>query len=201
MRRLILVRHGQSVWNVTDRLTSRTDIPLTASGEEQARSLGRALAGLPIDRAVTSPLSRARRTAELILEPQRGHPPLQVDDRLVEVDCGPFEGLTETELYSPAHRAATIAWRSGQACPPGAESDAAAIARAAEVFGDLGALDGTTLVTSHGHFLRVFLATQVLGLAGDGASVRRVSLENGRITIVEEGSTGWVLRLLNASSL
>ncbi len=65
--RMYLVRHGETDWNATDRLLSRTDQPMNADGEAQAAELAVALAGISWDRAVASPMVRARRTAEIIL--------------------------------------------------------------------------------------------------------------------------------------
>jgi len=83
---LILVRHGESVANAQGLLLGRTDAELTRSGREQAVA-ARSLLRAPVAEVRTSPLSRARDTAEL-LAPRL---PLTVDDRWVEVDYGEFE--------------------------------------------------------------------------------------------------------------
>src|SRR5512135_3412206 len=64
---ILLCRHGETAWNKEGRYQGHTDIPLSEVGEAQARALGRRLESLTIHRAVASPLSRARRTAELAL--------------------------------------------------------------------------------------------------------------------------------------
>ncbi|HEX9890168.1 MAG TPA: 2,3-bisphosphoglycerate-dependent phosphoglycerate mutase, partial [Nitriliruptorales bacterium] len=70
MPTLVLVRHGQSLWNLENRFTGWIDVPLTAQGEDEARRAGRALraAGLSFDVAYTSVLQRAEVTLQLIVE-------------------------------------------------------------------------------------------------------------------------------------
>jgi probable phosphoglycerate mutase len=65
--KLILARHGETAWNAEGRYQGQEDIPLSATGEAQARALGERLREVRIDRAVASPLSRALRTAQLAL--------------------------------------------------------------------------------------------------------------------------------------
>ena len=87
MAELVLVRHGQTEWSRDGRHTGRSDIPLTADGEADARALGGRL-HRPFGLVLTSPLARAARTAELAgLTPE-------VDDDLLEWDYGPEEGRT-----------------------------------------------------------------------------------------------------------
>src|SRR4051812_26889038 len=85
MGELIILRHGETEWSRTGRHTGRTDVPLTARGEEQARALASAVAGLKPVRVVTSPAGRARRTAELAGLAGR---PAAVDPDLWEWDYG-----------------------------------------------------------------------------------------------------------------
>ncbi|MEO5964926.1 MAG: phosphoglycerate mutase family protein [Candidatus Limnocylindrales bacterium] len=84
--RLYLVRHGETDWNAAGRLLSFTDAPLNAHGERRAADLASALATISWDRAISSPLIRARRTAELVLAASDGAPRLEIDDRLREMD-------------------------------------------------------------------------------------------------------------------
>ena len=98
--RLYLVRHGETDWNAEGRLLSFTDQPLSDRGERQAATLAGDLSGVRWDRAFSSPWVRARRTAEAVLAARPDAPPLVVDDRLREMDFGPFEGWSETELQA-----------------------------------------------------------------------------------------------------
>ena len=88
-----LVRHGETEWSASLRHTGRTDVPLTAAGEERAHGLRAVLADHPFALVLTSPRQRARRTAELA-----GFPDAEVDDRLAEIDYGEYEGRTTAEI-------------------------------------------------------------------------------------------------------
>lgn len=89
---LYLVRHGQTAGNVNGLFIGATDIPLDELGERQAEELGRRFTDIPLDDVVTSPLQRARRTAEAIGR-VTGHDPTIVPG-LSEMDFGQAEGLT-----------------------------------------------------------------------------------------------------------
>ncbi len=91
--RLLLVRHGETQWSRDGRHTGLTDVPLTPYGEEQARALTAWASRLDTHRVITSPLQRARRTAELA-----GLSPADVDPDLVEWDYGGYEGLTTPQI-------------------------------------------------------------------------------------------------------
>lgn len=93
MTRIILVRHGQTKWNVVERFRGRSDIPLDETGLAQAEALGlRVPRNFKPDAIYTSPLTRARQTAEAIAKrcgiPCRDHP------GLVDIDYGQWQGLT-----------------------------------------------------------------------------------------------------------
>jgi len=90
-RRITLVRHGQTARSVLSIYSGRLDIALTDAGREQARRTAERLADAGIDAVITSPLTRARDTARAIADATGA--PLRVDERLTEVDYGPFEGM------------------------------------------------------------------------------------------------------------
>src|SRR3954451_15909827 len=97
MGQLILVRHGETEWSRAGRHTGLSDPPLTALGEEQARSLRPLIATREIARVVTSPAERARRTTELAgLDSAAADP--SVDPELWEWDYGGYEGRTTAEI-------------------------------------------------------------------------------------------------------
>jgi probable phosphoglycerate mutase len=149
-----LVRHGETEWARLGRHTGRTDVPLTDTGREQARALGRRLAGAKFGLVFTSPLSRAAETARLagfegvaVVEPD-----------LREWDYGALEGRLTTEIRQdyPGWSIWTGPWPEG-------ETVEEVGARADRVLARIHAADGDVLVFSHGHFLRV-LAARWLGL-------------------------------------
>jgi len=91
---LLLVRHGETEWSVSGQHTSWTDLPLTQHGEEQAKSLAPLLSGRTFSLALTSPLDRAIRTAELA-----GITGALTDPDLHEWDYGAYEGVTTVEIH------------------------------------------------------------------------------------------------------
>ena len=165
--RMLLARHGETPWNAEGRYQGQEDIPLSPVGEAQATSLGRRLEGLRIDRAVSSPLARARRTAELALGPAR-ESLLRLDPGLLEIAHGSWEGLLAAEIHERDPERLQ-AWREAPdsvLMPDGGESlqqvfDRAwpAFARAAEGLGE----NDTLLVVAHDAVNRVILC-RVLGI-------------------------------------
>ena len=96
--RLLLVRHGLSSFNVERRIQGRDDLStLTATGQDQARRLGQALADVPINAAYSSPLKRAASTAAGILDARNDALRPNLDEGLLEIDLEPWSGLTADE--------------------------------------------------------------------------------------------------------
>ena len=153
MNEVWLVRHGETEWTVSKKHTGKTDIPLTADGEKAARALGQVLGGHEFAAVFTSPLQRAQRTAELA-----GFGDAVVDERLVEVNYGDYEGRTSAEIR--AQRPDWSLWRDGS---PGGESMEEVGRRADAVIERITAADGDVLMFGHGHFSRV-LGARLLGL-------------------------------------
>ena len=189
---LLLVRHGETEWSVSGRHTSWTDLPLTGHGEEQAKSLAPLLTGRTYALALSSPLGRAIRTAELA-----GLPGVVTDPDLHEWDYGGYEGITTAEIHRT--RPGWDLWTDG--VPPGpqghpGESPAEIGARADRVLARVDAAlaedAGDVVLVAHAHFLRVLTARR-LGLPpAEGrlfqlatATVSRLSTEHGRPVIAE----------------
>ena len=95
--RVLLARHGETPWNAEGRYQGQIDIPLSPTGEGQARALGARLADVRIDRAIASPLTRARTTAEFALGEAR-KAQLGTDAGLLEIAHGEWEGLLASEI-------------------------------------------------------------------------------------------------------
>ncbi|MFD8042876.1 histidine phosphatase family protein [Streptomyces chartreusis] len=187
---LLLVRHGETEWSRSGQHTSFTDLPLTQDGEEQAKSLAPLLSGRTFALALTSPLGRAVRTAELA-----GVTGAVPDPDLHEWDYGGYEGVTTVDIHRT--RPDWYLWTDGVAPgPPGhpGESPAEVGARADRVLARVAAAlpDGDVVLVAHGHFLRVVTARR-LGLApADGrlfqlatGTVSRLSTEHGRPVIAQ----------------
>ena len=120
MTHLILIRHGETDWNVTGRYQGQDDPPLNAKGLAQARELANALREVPLDVLVSSPLRRAYRTAEILAEALEL--PLHVEPRLMEINQGDWQGRLRAEIagrYPEQFRLwETEPW---QVTPPGGE--------------------------------------------------------------------------------
>ena len=144
---IYLARHGETEWSKSGQHTGRTDIPLTAVGEADGGRLKARLAGVAFDHLFTSPLARARRTAELA-----GFAPV-VDPDLLEWHYGEFEGLKSAEIK--ARRPGWNLFRDGA---PGGETPAEVAARVDRLVTKLKGLTGNVICFAHGHILRVVAA-------------------------------------------
>ncbi len=156
--RLVLVRHGETEWSAAGRHTGRTDVPLTGRGEAQARALRATLAALDVVLALSSPLRRARRTAELA-----GLAPA-LDDDLVEWDYGGYEGLTTAQVRDSLGDPGWTVFDGGVV--PGAtpgETVEEVAARASRVLRRVEEplTRGDVVLVAHGHLLRVLAATRL----------------------------------------
>jgi probable phosphoglycerate mutase len=155
VRDLLIIRHGESEWNLARRWQGWRDAPLTELGERQARHRAESLAESRFAPAVvfTSDLGRARRTAEIIAE--RLGAPVQVDEGFRERSGGDFEGHTseEIDVLWPGMREA---WRRGDIhCPPGGETDDVVFDRFDAALARTVGADRPCIVVTHGGALRL----------------------------------------------
>lgn len=144
--RVWLVRHGETEWSKSGQHTGRTDIPLTATGEEQGRALGRHLAGRRFALVLTSPLARARETCRLA-----GFADVaQVSDDLLEWNYGVYEGRTTAAIRveQPGWSIWTTPVSEGESVEQVGERARRVIARADAASGDVA-------LFAHAHFLRI----------------------------------------------
>jgi broad specificity phosphatase PhoE len=183
----VLARHGETEWSLNGRHTGRTDLPLTARGEEAARRLGERLRDRRFSHVFTSPLQRARRTCalagfELVAE---------VDPDLVEWDYGKYEGLRTAEIQ--AERPGWQVFRDG--CP-GGESPSDIAARADRVVARVRAAGGDVLVFSSAHFLRMFTA-RWLGLPPTAGALLILGTASLSVLGYDHDRTESVIRLWN----
>ena len=161
MSSLILIRHGQSLWNAANRFTGWTDIDLSPEGEEEAAEAGMKLAGNLIDRVHTSDLIRAQRTAEIILKLNEvsGDVPTRYDECLNERHYGSLQGLNKAETAEKHGAEQVRIWRrSFDVAPPGGESLEMTAARTIPYFVEEIVPDLeqglNVLVSAHGNSLR-----------------------------------------------
>ena len=152
-RRLILVRHGATEWSESGQHTGLTDLPLLPTGEESARALAPLLARFSITHVRSSPLQRARRTAELA-----GVQIDQLDPDLVEWDYGAYEGISTAQVRAETGTDWSV-WRDG--VTPGqtrGETVEEVAARASRVLAQVEAYDGDVALFGHGQSLRILTA-------------------------------------------
>ena len=184
MTDLYLIRHGRTAWNDDDRLQGWADEPLNALGLQQAAALGAWLHAVAFAAIYTSPLLRARQTAECLAQPH-GLPP-RLDDRLRERNVGDWTGLTLDQAQALAPERFDGDWR--QAGAPGGEGQAALTARVAAALDSILAAnpEGTVAVVSHGGALSAGLA-HLLGIPAShtvsfsfhNTAIARVSVRPG----------------------
>jgi 2,3-bisphosphoglycerate-dependent phosphoglycerate mutase len=163
-RLLVLVRHGQSEWNLKNLFTGWKDVDLTETGVAEARAAGRKLKaqGLVFDVAYTSALKRAQRTLDLILEEMGQKVPIVRDQALNERDYGDLVGLNKDDARKKWGDEQVLIWRrSYDVPPPGGESLKDTVARALPYFVQEilpRVLRGErTLISAHGNSLRALI--------------------------------------------
>ena len=172
---LYLIRHGETAWSLSGQHTGRTDLALTAHGEDQARALAPALAGIAFAHVLTSPLQRARHTSVLaglataaVVEPD-----------LIEWNYGDYEGVRTADIV--AQRPGWSIYRDG--CPSG-EMPGDVASRADRLIAKLGALTGNIALFSHGQF-GCSLAVRWIGLAI--AEGRHLTLDTASLGMLATG--------------
>ena len=149
--RLVLLRHGETEWSRSGQHTGRTDLPLTTEGERRAGAIGALLEGFRFTLVLTSPLERARRTAELAgLSPE-------IDEDLLEWDYGAYEGITTAQIRKDVGYDWTVFEHGVPAGDTPGETVEEVAARASRVVRR--AVDamstGDVALVGHGHCLRV----------------------------------------------
>jgi probable phosphoglycerate mutase len=168
--KLYLVRHGETAWSLSGQHTGRTDIPLTAHGEDEALSLAAYLSRISFAHVLSSPRQRARRTCELL----RLEKTSEINQDLAEWDYGAYEGQRTVDIHKD--RPNWDLWKDG--CP-GGEMPADVSARADRLIAYLFTLQGNVALFSHGHF-GCALAARWIGLAVD----------EGRHLVIDPASLG-----------
>ncbi|MGO9543587.1 MAG: histidine phosphatase family protein [Rhodomicrobium sp.] len=151
---LYFIRHGETAWSLSGQHTGRTDIPLTAHGEDEARGLEPCLRAIEFTHVLTSPLQRARRTCELAGLAAAA----EVEADLSEWDYGAYEGQLSADL-----RKERPDWNLFRDGCPGGETPAQVSLRAGRLIAKLQGVRGNVVLFSHRQFGCV-LAARWIGM-------------------------------------
>jgi broad specificity phosphatase PhoE len=180
-----LVRHGETAWTISGQHTGRTDIPLTERGEREAQALSARLKGMSFTKVLTSPLQRARRTAELAGFAECA----QADPDLMEWDYGAYEGRRTSDI-----QAKRPGWRLFEDGCPGGETLVEVSTRADRVIARV--RGGDVLVFAHRDILRVLAVRWVVLPA---LEARRLYLETASLSVLgyDHDLDEPVIRMLN----
>lgn len=195
---LYCVRHGESAYNAENRIQGQSDVPLSPLGCRQSEALAAALAGHPIEAVYSSPLRRARETAEPIA--RRLGLTVETDPRLMELDAGLFQGQLRTEL-DKLYPAELAAWLSGDMdfTIPGGESRRMLMLRGEAALRDIAARGHRqAVVVAHGGLLTVAFKA----LLTDPPAMHPFALQNGSISRLEiDGNSARLLSLSEVDHL
>jgi len=176
---LILIRHGQSLWNAENRFTGWVDIELSEKGMGEAKSAGEKLSGIEFDAVYASGLVRAQRTAEIILDMNHSWSGEVIhDSRLNERNYGDLQGRNKQECREEFGEEQVKKWRrSFEGIPPGGESLRMTSERTLpclfeQIVPNLESGE-TVLVAAHGNSLRS-LVMEIEGLGPDEIVKREI---------------------------
>lgn len=177
------MRHGETVWNREIRYQGSSDVPLSEVGEAQAMQLAARMSRIEVDRVFTSPLTRARRTAELVAGRSVSRPVVTDMPELREYAFGVWEGRTVDEIRATDGEKLSRWWRAPfTVMPEGAEEPALCFSRARRA-ADVLAEGGTSFLVAHGVIIRVLLGA--LLSIGDLSILWRMRIDNCSVTLVE----------------
>lgn len=198
MGTIYIVRHGETKWNAEGRIQGHTDIGLSERGKEQARAAARRLAGVHIDVAYSSDLSRTTDTARIILG-ERNIPFHPLPD-LREYNKGVFEGLTAEEYrdrYPHLYEASLV--NDPDFAPPGGETIRQCQARLSGFVESLRErhLDEDVLLVGHGGSLRSGIVA-LLGLPLEANW--KFAMQNCALSVIRSYSDNAVMHLYNDTS-
>lgn len=194
---IILVRHGETIWNKEGRVQGVSDIELSNVGQNQARRLARSLKDRPIRAIYASPLKRAYQTASFINDYHNID--IQTDPGLMEMDQGDFEGQTYKELRAYAQDFLKQ-WTADPAAVtmPNGESFHDVQARAWRVIERIIAHAEDALVVSHNFTIAAILC-KVLNISL--SEFRKACVDTASKTIIQVGNGGeFTIDLLNNRS-
>lgn len=197
---LLLIRHGETDWNLIHRYQGQSDVPLNQTGLGQATQLAQRLASETIHAIYSSDLSRAVDTAHEIANRQEQAPALQKDSRWRELSFGKWEGLNHEEIQAQWHDEAA-AWYADlvNLSPPGGESLLQLASRVQSALEELKSnhKEQTVLVVSHSGAIQALLC-HILGM--DLKRYWQFRVLQASLTIVSFHEDNAALKLFNDTS-
>jgi phosphoserine phosphatase len=198
MTEIILVRHGETDWNVQERFRGRADIELNATGRKQAELLAQYLKDVKFEAILTSPLERALKTAQIIATGHYRTPVEPVMD-LIDIDFGEWQSLSLTDVKEK-YAGLYGRWlkEPQRVRIPGGESLAEVRKRALKVVNDVvNRYEGAVVLVSH----RVVNKVIILGLLGlDNSNFGNIKLDTCGITIFSYEDERYILTGHNDTS-
>jgi broad specificity phosphatase PhoE len=195
MTTVYLIRHGQTDWNKEEIFRGRADVPLNDHGRDEAWALSQYLEDISADACYSSPLERARETAEIIARPHSLE--VEIDDGIIDVDYGEWQGFSAAKVrknYAETYQR----WleRPHHIKFPGGESLSAVRKRALASLEVIcaGHPDGIVFVVAHRVVTKVVMCA-VLGLGN--AAFWRIRQDNCAFNVIEFAENGAVVRTMN----
>ena len=194
--RIYIIRHGQTELNNRQLLQGRSDYPLNTAGIAQAEKAGERLRGVSFDHVFTSPLRRAVQTAEIVAP---GIPPV-VDQRLIEMDYGPYEGVGLREL--PPEVLTFFQDFVHNPAPAGMEQLSVVVARAGNFLENLQELEGNVLISTHAIAMKGLLEYLTPESKGDywsryigNCAIYTTEYKNGKYTVPKAWQEDSIMKL------
>lgn len=197
MVRIILIRHGETTWNIEGRYQGQEDTPLSPRGIAQGKRAAEALKDIPIDVCIASPLSRARDTCRFAAD-FHGLPVL-TDERLTEISHGAWEGVLAEEIAAKYPKEFRL-WhiRPDLVQMPGGENLEDVRRRARAAFDDIAAkYDGKTVLAAAHDAVNKVILCDILGLSM--AHFWQIKQDNACINVIEYDKGAWRLVLMNST--
>mgnify|MGYP002375950486 CR=1 FL=1 len=201
MSQLVILRHGQSVWNLENRFTGWEDVELTQKGREESRAAGKKLNAIRFDEGYASDLKRTQDCLKLILEEiNQADIPITFARALNERNYGDLQGLNKVETERKFGKELVHKWRrSYNVAPPNGESLKDASSRVISYFEKVILpklkLDKNILIVTHGNAMRA-LIMYLEKLTPD--EIEQVNINTGEIRLYEFGND---FKIVNKTTL
>ncbi|MDO4281661.1 MAG: histidine phosphatase family protein [Peptococcaceae bacterium] len=196
MTRIILVRHGETTWNVEGRYQGQEDTPLSPRGLEQGHLLAQGLKDVPIDRCIASPLERAYQTCQFCAELH--DLPVEKDARLSEINHGSWEGQLAADIQAQYPDTFAL-WHSQPHLvdmPGGGEGLEDVRARARAAFDDYASrYEGETILVAAHDAVNKAIICDLMGL--DMSHFWQIKQDNTCVNVLEYNDGTWRLVTLN----